>query len=1438
MCQLKLSRNLSLYLSLMIGINATQSCKQRTTDFFKNHNKNDVPIIEVKPVEQKRVEELRIKFQQTLKKLKDAPEVVGATLKSNLPSASRGRPRTYIVRLRQEGVFFLGGENPDTPILAAGGVIKKRLGIIRALTAEFPNADDDMHMLAVQKFLLDSPHVMMVEPDIKVKANNVPNDRFFSSQWGLHGSSPQRFDIRSVEAWKKSTGSPSVVVGVVDTGIDYRHQDLAQNVWSNPGETGVDAAGRDKRTNKVDDDGNGYVDDVRGWDFVEDDNDPMDRNNHGTHVAGIIGAVGNNGIGISGVNWNVKLVGIRFLDESGEGYISDAIRAIDYSVKLKVPISNHSWGGYVYSQALFDALKLAGEAGQVVIAAAGNDESNNDTKGHFPSNYNLPNIIAVTATTKDGKLASFANFGRRLVHVAAPGVNILSTIPGDRYAYYQGTSMAAPHVAGSAALLKALDPSASMLEIRSRLLGSVTKIDGLATRATTGGILNLEAAVGLSKDETPPTPPSQLRILERGPSKAKISWRPSGDRYPVYYEIRFSETPISGENFANARLISDVEYEQSADQIVAHIMIEVGASGFLAVRARDDHGNDSEISESIAIRLLPMSEVASYRGQSLTELPVTTWVIENDALRGNVFSDGVGTYPPNASRHLRLPAMERHQVDRMILRFWHRLSLESAFDQAVVTIESIESQSEKSVTVFKQSVGEWTKVDIDLSDHIVGLERSADMRSFKIGFKLMSDGDNEADGWYLDDIQIFGLKSGLRVAGLPVGETSGSSGSMTVSQAEGQSLVAVDQYAWDWSKDGENPCWQNPGGQVFQSIGSSVGPLEFRLGLNILCLYVPFRDFTGGIKRFYAWQRSEVKPPVAAVTGLPAGVSNKRSFSAEVNGLNVYEYAFHVLAGDNAACEEKVYALWRPVSERLVFSVDRDQKTTVCVKGRSREGATQVGATTVTWTSDFTPPEVILSGAPPVSSAQTLSKINVQGDDVVSYRSVIINGTGLCEGWGEQRSKEEPIVINLHRIDGSRKLCVLAADQAGNEQSEPAVMEWVQDTRVEPLQFKDLPDRLSNLSQINAGVVASEAGRYQHLVASGTTCDVDGLDKMPLRPLSDPIKETLNAQDGPMTLCARLTDNFGNRQLSPTIFTWNKDTTAPQVVLKQTPSVRSTMTAISVRVEGESLAGYQYKIVGSKAECDGGVYRIVVPASTNIRETFTNKGAKTLCVKGVDQASNVQSNPTVFSWEIVSSSILTATILRPPLSPNSRRFINIGIASPKDQGIVSYRYAFAPGLPANCARVRVWSPAQSIIRPIVEDLDGYQGYRTLCVKGIDRFGFEQGIPTATTWLRFNGADVSPTAKTSGKLSVVSRSKGSVKLRVQRDVTVSQAVKIMVCPINMTIGELQSDRCRGVRARFAVDSVVTELQLSDLSSGNYAVVALPEGGRIEPIVFSL
>jgi hypothetical protein len=343
---------------------------------------------------------------------------------------------------------------------------------------------------------------------------------------------------------------------------------------------------------------------------------------------------------------------------------------------------------------------------------------------------------------------------------------------------------------------------------------------------------------------------------------------------------------------------------------------------------------------------------------------------------------------------------------------------------------------------------------------------------------------------------------------------------------------------------------------------------------------------------------------------------------------------------------------------------------------------------------------------------------------------------------------------------------------------------------------------------------------------------------MPLRPLSDPIKETLNAQDGPMTLCARLTDSFGNRQLSPTIFTWNKDTTAPQVVLKQTPSVRSTMTAISVRVEGESLAGYQYKIVGSKAECDGGVYRIVVPASTNIRETFTNKGAKTLCVKGVDQAGNVQSNPTVFSWEIVSSSILTATILRPPMSPNSRRFINIGIASPKDQGIVSYRYAFAPGLPANCARVRVWSPAQSISRPIVEDLDGYQGYRTLCVKGIDRFGFEQGIPTATTWLRFNGADVSPTAKTSGKLSVVSRSKGSVKLRVQRDVTVSQAVKIMVCPINMTIGELQSDRCRGVRARFAVDSVVTELQLSDLSSGNYAVVALPEGGRIEPIMFSL
>ncbi|MFW6158877.1 MAG: S8 family peptidase, partial [Planctomycetota bacterium] len=283
----------------------------------------------------------------------------------------------------------------------------------------------------------DRSDVIYAEPNyrIRISAPVVPDDPMFSSLWGLHntgqtGGTPDA-DVDAPEVWGMTTGDSSVVVAVIDTGIDYTHADLAANMWVNPGEI----AG-----NGMDDDGNGYVDDVHGWDFRNNDNDPMDDNSHGTHVAGIIGAVGDNGLGVVGVNWDVQLMALKFLDTDGEGFISDAIDAIDYATMMKtdygvdVVVANNSWGGEGFSSSLRDAIEASRQADIVFVAAAGNNSQDNDVTPNYPASYDLDNIIGAAATNHRDELASFSNYGETSVDLAAPGVSIRSTVPGG-YAY-------------------------------------------------------------------------------------------------------------------------------------------------------------------------------------------------------------------------------------------------------------------------------------------------------------------------------------------------------------------------------------------------------------------------------------------------------------------------------------------------------------------------------------------------------------------------------------------------------------------------------------------------------------------------------------------------------------------------------------------------------------------------------------------------------------------------------------------------------------------------------------------------------------------------------------------------------------------------------------------------------------------------------------------
>ncbi len=317
-------------------------------------------------------------------------------------------------------------------------------------------------------------------------------DPLFKYQWGLNNTGQKiegqigkpGIDIDILKAWRITKGSPAVVVGVLDAGVDYNDTDLRRNIYVNK---------REIANNNIDDDKNGYIDDVNGWDFANDDNSVFDNtfyDIHGTHVAGIIAAESGNRIGISGVAPKVIILPLRFINDDG-GYVSDAIEAIEYAQKKGVDIINCSWGLYEEDQALKYAMK---KSNILFVCAAGNDGSDVSQLPTYPAYYNLPNIISVTSVNNQGKLSLFSNYGKG-VNVAAPGENIMSTIPGNQYYYSSGTSMASPFVTGVAALIKSKRPSLTPYMIKKIIMKNVKKINGMKNSVDSGGIVDAYSVI-------------------------------------------------------------------------------------------------------------------------------------------------------------------------------------------------------------------------------------------------------------------------------------------------------------------------------------------------------------------------------------------------------------------------------------------------------------------------------------------------------------------------------------------------------------------------------------------------------------------------------------------------------------------------------------------------------------------------------------------------------------------------------------------------------------------------------------------------------------------------------------------------------------------------------------------------------------------------------
>ncbi len=343
-----------------------------------------------------------------------------------------------------------------------------------------------------------SPDVEYAEPDFILKpSQTTANDPDYPKLYGLNNTGQTGgtadADIDAPETWETTTGDAGTVVAVIDQGVDINHQDLENNIWTNPRET----AG-----NNTDDDGNGYTDDVNGWDFCNNDSsvyDPGDGDKHGTHVAGTIAAAGNNGLGVVGVNWKAKIMPLKFLGPgTGPGCSTTfgAAAAVDYAWRNGAKVSNNSYGGGGDSQTLLDAIKRADTAGHLFVAAAGNAGNDNDANPFYPASYDSSNIISVAATDSNDALASFSNYGSTSVDLAAPGVGILSTLPGNTYGSYNGTSMATPHVSGAAALAKSNDSSLDDTGMKAKLLESVDKKSALSGKTATGGRLNAAQALG------------------------------------------------------------------------------------------------------------------------------------------------------------------------------------------------------------------------------------------------------------------------------------------------------------------------------------------------------------------------------------------------------------------------------------------------------------------------------------------------------------------------------------------------------------------------------------------------------------------------------------------------------------------------------------------------------------------------------------------------------------------------------------------------------------------------------------------------------------------------------------------------------------------------------------------------------------------------------